>query len=302
MTDVKIQKIPYGGWDNCLQISNDIVELVVTVDVGPRVIRYGFAGQENELGEIRSEMGKTGGREWRMYGGHRLWISPESRGRTYEPDNVPVKWKEIGNGVSTEQEEGPETKVAKEMQITLAPDGPEVTINHRLTNKAMKSIELSAWAITIMNTGGIEIVPQTSIDSGLLPNRSIALWPYTSLDDSRIKLGNKFIMLRQEQSIKQPLKFGTTNDNGWAAYFNKNHLFIKKYVPVKNALYPDFGVSYETYTNDFMLEMETLSPLTMFGPGEHIDHQEKWELFDNIPEPSGNEDAIEESLAGKIPI
>jgi len=198
MAGVKIQKITYGGWDNCLQISNNIVDLVVTVDVGPRIIRYGFAGLNNELGEIRAEMGKTGGSGWRMYGGHRLWISPESRERTYEPDNVPVKWKEIENGVSMVQGKGPVTNIAKDMEITLAADGTEVTINHRLTNKGMKSIELSAWAITIMNTGGIEIVPQTRIDTGLLPNRSIALWPYTSLDDSRINLGNKFIILRQD--------------------------------------------------------------------------------------------------------
>jgi hypothetical protein len=160
----------------------------------------------------------------------------------------------------------------------------------------------SAWAITIMNTGGIEIVPQTRNDTGLLPNRSITLWPYTSLDDSRIRLGNKFIILRQDRSNQKPLKFGTTNDNGWAAYFNNNHLFIKKYSPVKNATYPDFGVSYETYINDLMLEMETLSPLTMLGYGDYIEHQEKWELFDKIPEPSDNEESIEESLTGKVSI
>jgi len=300
MSGVVIKKIAYGGWDNCIEISNNIVDLVVTVDVGPRVIRYGFAGQENELGEIRAEMGMTGGSEWRMYGGHRLWISPESKELTYESDNVPVKWKEIGNGIRTAQEEGPETKVTKEMEITLDPDGSEVTINHRLTNKGMKSIELSAWAITIMNTGGIEIVPQTRIDTGLLPNRSITLWPYTRLDDSRIELGNKFIILRQDRSNQKPLKFGTTNDNGWAAYFNNNHLYIKKYSPVKNALYPDFGVSFETYTNDFMLEMETLSPLTELGPDENIDHLERWELFDNISVPCDNEEEIEKTLIGKV--
>jgi len=301
MSGVKIQKIAYGGWDNCIEISNNIVDLVVTVDVGPRVIRYGFTGQENELGEIRSEMGKTRGSEWRMYGGHRLWISPESRVRTYEPDNVTVKWDEIEHGISTSQEKGSETEVAKEMQITLAPDSPEVTINHRLTNKGVKSVKLSVWAITVMKTGGTEVVPQTRTDTGLLPNRAIALWPYTRLDDSRIEPGNKFIMLRQDRSIQQPLKFGTTNDNGWAAYFNNNHLFIKKYSPVKNALYPDFGVSFETYTNDFMLEIETLSPLTVLGQGENIDHLERWELFDEIPAPTEDEEEIEKSLIGKVP-
>jgi hypothetical protein len=151
-----------------------------------------------------------------------------------------------------------------------------------------------------MNTGGIEIVPQTRIDTGLMPNRSIALWPYTSLDDSRIDLGNKFIILRQDRSIRKPLKFGTTNDNGWAAYFNNDHLFIKKYSPVKNATYPDFGVSFETYTNDLMLEMETLSPLIELGPDESIDHLERWELFDQVPGLPDSEDEIEKVLTGKV--
>ncbi len=301
MPGVKIQKTAYGGWNTCIEISNNIVDLVVTVDVGPRVIRYGFTGQENELGEIRSDMGRQGGTAWRMYGGHRLWISPESGERTYEPDNVPVTWKEIENGISTAQEQGPVTNVAKEMQITLAPDGPGVTINHRLTNKGREPLSLSAWAITVMKAGGKEVVPQTRSDTGLLPNRTITLWPYTRLDDGRIVPGSKFIILKQDRSIQPPLKFGTTNDNGWAAYFNNNHLFIKKYAPVRNALYPDFGVSFETYTNDVMLEMETLSPMTGLGPEEYIDHAEKWELFDNIPAPSDNEEEIEKILKGKVP-
>ena len=90
MNEVRIQNVSYGGWDNCVQIANDIVDLIITVDVGPRIIRYGFADQENELCEIESSMGLTGGNEWRLYGGHRLWHSPEAKPRTYEPDNSPV--------------------------------------------------------------------------------------------------------------------------------------------------------------------------------------------------------------------
>jgi hypothetical protein len=39
-----IENVSYGGWPNCLRIANDEVELIVTTDVGPRVIRYGFIG------------------------------------------------------------------------------------------------------------------------------------------------------------------------------------------------------------------------------------------------------------------
>jgi len=39
---------------------------------------------------------------------------------------------------------------------------------------------------------------------------------------------------------------------------------------------------YETYTCDFMTEMESLSPLTILGPKEKLEHDEQWQLIDNL--------------------
>ena len=36
---VSLEKVAYGGWTNCLKLFDDSVELIVTLDVGPRVIR-----------------------------------------------------------------------------------------------------------------------------------------------------------------------------------------------------------------------------------------------------------------------
>ncbi len=300
MSEVKVQKVSYGGWENCLQIINDIVDLIVTVDIGPRIIRYGFVGQENEMCEIESTLGLKGGDEWRIYGGHRLWHSPEEKQRTYEPDNSPVDWEKIPNGIKTTQDMEPRTKIKKEMEITLSPENSGVKILHRLTNSGPWPVELSVWSISAMATGGKEVIPQTRKDTGLLPNRLMVLWPYTRLNDSRIYWGDKYIILQQDPNIKQPLKFGTSNENGWAVYFNHDHLFVRYYTHDKNARYPDFGVSYETYTIDFMLEMETLSPLTVLEPNTYVEHIEKWELFDNVPMPPNDEAEIAKALKGKV--
>jgi len=40
----------YSGYQ-CCKLCNGTVELLVTTSVGPRIIRYGFPGQENILGE-----------------------------------------------------------------------------------------------------------------------------------------------------------------------------------------------------------------------------------------------------------
>ncbi|RJQ23150.1 MAG: hypothetical protein C4560_01045 [Nitrospiraceae bacterium] len=299
MSEVKVRKLPYGGWNNCISIGNGTIELIVTTDVGPRIIRYGFTGRENELCEVESTKGLTGGDEWRIYGGHRLWHSPESRQRTYGPDNSPVQWQEITDGIRTRQDIEPDTRIAKEMEITIAADS-SVKILHRLTNTGTWPVELAVWSITAMATGGREIIPQTGRDTGLLPNRFISLWPYTKLNDPRLCFGNKYIMLRQDPGTKAPLKIGTSNENGWAAYFNHNRLFIKYYRHFPNTGYPDFGVSYETYVNDFMLEMETLSPLSLLVPGKHAEHAERWELFDNVPMPSDDEAEIDKALTGRV--
>jgi len=44
-----MEKISYGGWDNCYHLSNDRVELILTADVGPRIIYFGLVGGENFL-------------------------------------------------------------------------------------------------------------------------------------------------------------------------------------------------------------------------------------------------------------
>jgi len=302
MAKVKIQKTAYGGWKNCVQIKNDLVDLVVTTDVGPRVIRYGFVGQVNEFCEVKSSMGLSGGEEWRIYGGHRLWHSPESRERTYEPDNSPVAWEEITDGLKTSQDTEPLSRIKKEMEITLSPERASALVTHRLTNKGKWPVELSAWSISAMATGGKEVIPQTGRDTGLLPNRIISLWPYTKLTDPRIYLGDRYIIMQQDPHAGHPLKIGVSNEHGWAVYFNHNHLFVKYYTHHMNARYPDLGVSYESYANDFMLEMETLSPLIMLAPDSYIEHKERWELFDKVPMPSHDESEIERSLKSMIRI
>jgi len=296
MEKISIQKISLGGWNKCIRLTNGIIDLVITTDVGPRIIRYGFINQENELCIVESTMDLAGGNEWRIYGGHRLWHSPEAKPRTYEPDNSPVTWEEIPDGIKTTQDVEPLSRIRKEMEITISSDTSTVRILHRLINLNPWSIELSAWGISAMATGGKEIIPQTQRDTGLLPNRLMVLWPYARLNDSRLHFGEKYIILQQKPDIKQPFKLGIPNEDGWAAYFNHNHLFVKHHAHNRNAQYPDFGASYETYINDSMLEMETLSPLTLLKPEAAIEHLEEWELFDNISMPSNDEAEIEEII------
>ena len=81
----------FHGWKNNLRLTNGEVELIVTLDVGPRVIRYGYVDGPNVFKEYEDQLGKSGEVEWQIRGGHRLWVAPEDLTRTYAPDNQPVQ-------------------------------------------------------------------------------------------------------------------------------------------------------------------------------------------------------------------
>ena len=61
MEETMAEQVAFRGWPHSRRLSNGTVDLVVTTDVGPRVVRYGFEGKDNVLCEVRDEDGITGG-------------------------------------------------------------------------------------------------------------------------------------------------------------------------------------------------------------------------------------------------
>jgi hypothetical protein len=282
---VTVEKVQCLGQPNCYRLANKSVEVVVTTDVGPRIIRYAYMGEENILGEIPDDVVKTALGTWKPWGGHRLWTAPEAMPRSYSPDNDRVPHTIDGNTIRLVQSVEPQTGIQKELTVTLDPDGSGVTVAHRLTNKGMWDVEVAPWALTIMNGGGEVIIPQEpyrSHDEYLLPARPLALWHYTDLSDPRWTIGKKYIRLRTNAQMKEPQKVGTGNRQGWAAYLRKRTLFVKRFGWVEGATYPDFGSNTETYTAGNFIELETLAPLARLAPNASADHTERWFLFRNV--------------------
>lgn len=284
--ETSVEQQEYGGWKNCVRLSNGLIDLFATTDVGPRIIRFGFIGKQNELLENPDDLGTTGGDKFRAYGGHRMWHAPESHPRTYMPDNQPVGWTEVKNGIILSQDEESWTHIKKELEISMSPSTAEIQLRHRMINNSAWSIELAIWAITLMSPGGVQILPQGTRDTGVLPNRMICLWPYSKMNDARVCWGEKYTTLKQDGSNNDRFKFGFLNQAGWAAYSNQEHLFVKQFTHYSDTVYPDFhAASYEAFTSHYIMEMESLSPLRKIAPGEAIEHLETWKLYQSIQTP-----------------
>src|SRR5439155_1651492 len=71
-----VEKVEYGGWRNNLRISNGEVELIVTLDVGPRIISYKLAGGKNVFKNYDDQLGRSNEKEWKIRVGKRLWTQP----------------------------------------------------------------------------------------------------------------------------------------------------------------------------------------------------------------------------------
>ncbi len=282
---VKIDKTNYKGWANSYRITNGEVQLIVTSEIGPRIIRYGFAGGQNLFWEDSKTLGKTGGNEWQLIGGHRLWHAPEDPKRTYAPDNGPVEIKVDGAVVRATQPVEPSTGIQKEITVRVAADGTMVEVIHRLTNKNLWAIEVSPWALTMMAPGGLAVAafpPRGKHPDILAPTNPLVMWAFTDFSDKRWQINKKYLLLRQDPKNAEPQKAGFFNANTWAAYLLGSDLFIKRYQADPSRQYTDFGCSFETFTNADFLELETLGPFTKLEPAASVQHVERWSLHRNV--------------------
>jgi hypothetical protein len=311
MTDVKIETITYQGWTENLRIDNGTAELIVTLEVGPRILSYRLDGGPNVFKQYTEQMGRSGEADWQIRGGHRQWTGPEDHTRTYALDNSPVAHREVGQG-HVRFTPAPESDygLQKELDVRLAPSGSRVTVVHRYTNIAESPTDLAPWGVSVMAPGGVEVIPlppkrphpgspkNARSAADYAANQLMAVWPYLDFQDPRWYFGSRFITLKQDPD-RGPTKLGLAHKLGSVGYLNGGTLFVKHFEYRPGQIYPDEGVNFETFTNEDMLEIETLGPLITLDPGQSVEHTERWELFSDVGA-LGDEAQIEATVAPQL--
>jgi len=298
-----IETVTYPPYGSCCRLANREVEVLVTTDFGPRIIRYGFLEDENEFAELYQVAESSDPNTWHIYGGHRLWHAPEAYPRTYSPDNTPVTWHIQGESLVVTQPPEVSTGIQKELEISLAAEGTHVRVIHRLRNLGVWEVRLAAWALSVMAPGGSAILPlpprgHHGYDQ-LLPVGALALWSYTDLSDPRWGFGRNYLLARHDPLRQTEQKIGLHTPLGWAAYARRGHLFIKKFAYDPQAVYPDWGSTVEVFISASMLELETLGPLTTLPPGGEVEHLEDWYLFREVPTPH-NDQQVERHILPRL--
>jgi len=271
------------GWEKTLVLENDFLEVIVTLEVGPRILSFRRRDSENVLGLMEDQLGQTGESDFRLRGGHRLWLAPENAA-TYFADNHPVALEQPGENQAL-LKAPPESKVQKTMELELHDN--ELRIVHRLTALVDFITPVAAWALTILRPGGLATVPQPlakahpghadeNNEAAYLPDRHLSLWSYTDINDSRITWANPVMIEQRAQT--EPLKLGFLHRESEVHYEIGADRFTKTVAFDDNATYPDGNCNLEVYTDSDILELETLSPLTVPTRGETLVHKEVWRI------------------------
>lgn len=282
---MKAESTSFQGWTKVLRLSNGSTELLVTTEVGPRIISYQTQHRGNILKVIESECGSSNEEGFLPRGGHRLWLAPEDWISTYHVDNREVKWSQQGSDgeVVFESNQTDPILVRKSLGVHLDPEGSGVTVKHTIRNEGGSPLKVATWGVTLLRAGGLTVVPQPELGShpqDIIPNRGIVLWPYTDLGDTRINFNTSFWLFQQfpdEEGRK--LKIGIAHRQNWVAHISDDLLFLKKIQYDSQTSYPDGGCNLEIFIDNETTQLESLGALVSLGPGQSTSHTERWYLF-----------------------
>ncbi len=268
----------YRHFGKCICLTNEFIELKIPLSFGIRIIYCSLKGERNIFYEqpvdadyLKNENG------WRIYGGHRLWLAPESD-KTYYPDNEEISYHTGSNSVRFEQPADSYLDVIKSLEIRFPDTDPSlIELEHTVRNIGDKDLYTGLWTISAMAPGSVAEIPFSGFESGYSPGRYISLWGETDLSDPRFDINPEYIKFKH-LPLDNYSKIGLWNRDGTASCITNGQKLDKRIQVFNDRKYPDNNVNFEFYQCRHMLEFEILSPLMNIKPGEVATFKEQWQV------------------------
>lgn len=262
----------------CIRLEGAGSTMLVTTSVGPRIIGLFAAdgdGSDNIMAVVPdATLERANGAAFRLYGGHRLWTAPEEAAVTYEPDDRPCSVIDSADGVRVE---APRDGAGFVKTLEIHAAGPHWLIDHELRNGSDQPRTVAPWAITQVRPGGTATLPLGKRLPGSQADRSLVLWPYTDLDDARLRFTREGVAVDAVPG-DGPVKVGAAPGLGLLTYRFETQVFEKRVDVRPSQPHADRGAAVQVYVRDDFCELETLGPLVPLAPGEATTHRETWSL------------------------
>jgi len=293
---LKIERIVYREWPEAYRCAAGPLELVVVATVGPRILSLSFQGGDNLLYEDATDFRVE---SWRLYGGHRLSIAPESEA-SYAPDNAPCDVESSANrlrlhtpvldGLIRGLEIRPAGSLSPVGRAGLFSSPPEFVLRHFLRNVGPTCRCIAPWAITCVPPEGQVVVPE--------PTQPPRFWSppdrrYADAASPQWRDADDHFLVAPNGARG---KVGLAAPRGWLALLRSDTtLVVSGPKRIAGGAYPDGGCNVEVFTCADYLELETLGELITLPPGDEVIHEQHWQVI-----PQGFAPAAWRSIARRM--
>ena len=252
--------VKWNNWD-AVRCTAGQYELIAGVSAGPRILSVSHGGNGNLLYEDDTDF-RVG--EWRIYGGHRFTVAPESAD-SYYPDNEPCDVKMIDSKIQILAKQRPDgARLSIVISSTSVEGGFE--IQHILENKGREEWNGALWAITC--------VPRLAQVLASCNTKDIHFWPGTEP--------------AHWQRVNNQMTVSPGEFRGKAGWYAKHPLLTAVQQQGTLAINSpglsipeacvDNGCNTEVFVCTDFTELETLSERIFVAPGESACHLQHWRL------------------------
>lgn len=285
---VAVTRIDYKGWKDACMMRNRTATVIFVPQIG-RIMHYGFNDGENVLWENPELEGSVPdilklGKDWKNYGGDKLWPAPQARwgwppSPTLDRGGASVEISSNGHLLITGSVDTV-LGIGFKRDISLDSKTSKVTFRNILVNASKQELNWSVWQITQVNNPERVLIPASS--NPKFPNGFLAFGD-TPLPEGMASMVGKSVEFKRDS--KSSGKIGSDSSIGWIeAVFKSIDKPVRfklsaKYEQSKE--YPDDGRWLQIYGNADpakYVEMEILSPLAKIAPGKTYAFVTQWEL------------------------
>jgi hypothetical protein len=283
---MELRKIDFYGFE-AIELKTQKARMVVVTSVGPRVAFFGKLGGENLLYWKNDDIGYG---EWRLLGGHRVWISRPGADESedaYAPDNNSCKVVTYSDGIDVSGEILAGSKTQRGLRIRILNEST-FQVTSFITNCGPFLYSGGVWAATCINpTGGKQfgiLLGDRQLSWDLIKiviPRKFAV--HTSpLNDPQITFTEDFMVINP---VGIETKRMVMAPQGIIAmtWPEKGLSFLKRSRYNPHANYPQ-GCNIAIYngSNNLMFEMETFGEEQTVLPGDTIENQETWIIVERV--------------------
>ncbi len=270
---MEITRVEFSGNSDCYECRLGDAALILTAAFGPRILSLSAGSGRNFL--FVDETRRMGSGAWLLYGGHRLWIAPETRS-TYAPDNEACRVEE-GAGIVTAT--AMDETLGLEKSITVSARGKNFVVTHTVINRSDTLVVGAIWALTCVTPRATAFFPWGT--GGDWDLRKVVYWKRwmnhaTDVGGSQYVPTDDLFLVRPDGTEG---KVGTSGAEGFIGAVGDTgdaFTFVKRFTRTASASYPDEDCAVQCYTCAQFVELETLSPLGTFLPGVPVVHEEEW--------------------------